>query len=214
MELHHIQARADGGVDSFDNCIPLCFDCHANVGHYNPEHPRGRRIRPEELRQHRDQWFRKVASTPAGVAEARDAELDRDVVFRLTTMLPRNENLSFVRQFDYGSTFRKDSHDQLWRFAHEFTGPEHEFIDADLEAFSQALRDVVLRFLRQMAHDTFEEVLGTREIPKDWRVDQRERFDKAQDALNSLAGEVCERYDDLLRLARRKLGVLPAPEQK
>ena len=31
MEIHHIKAKADGGEDSFENAIPLCFDCHAEV---------------------------------------------------------------------------------------------------------------------------------------------------------------------------------------
>ena len=33
---------ADGGDNSVDNCIPLCFNCHAEVKSYNPKHPKGR----------------------------------------------------------------------------------------------------------------------------------------------------------------------------
>ena len=32
IECHHIIPHADGGDDTFDNCIPLCFDCHSIVG--------------------------------------------------------------------------------------------------------------------------------------------------------------------------------------
>ena len=32
MTLHHIVQRADGGDDSFDNCIPLCLNCHEDMG--------------------------------------------------------------------------------------------------------------------------------------------------------------------------------------
>ncbi len=35
IELHHIVQKADGGTDTFENCIPLCFDCHAEVKAYN-----------------------------------------------------------------------------------------------------------------------------------------------------------------------------------
>lgn len=31
IELHHIVQRAEDGADTYDNCIPLCFDCHAEV---------------------------------------------------------------------------------------------------------------------------------------------------------------------------------------
>jgi hypothetical protein len=48
------------GDDSFENCIPFCFDCHAEVEHYNDQHPRGRKFSESELRKHRDTWFSKV----------------------------------------------------------------------------------------------------------------------------------------------------------
>jgi HNH endonuclease len=57
MEVHHIVPEVDGGDDSPENGIPLCLDCHANVEHYNAQHPRGNKFTPEELRKHRDQWF-------------------------------------------------------------------------------------------------------------------------------------------------------------
>jgi 5-methylcytosine-specific restriction endonuclease McrA len=49
IELHHISQKADGGDDSFENCIPLCFDCHADVGSYNAQHPKGRKYSKAEL---------------------------------------------------------------------------------------------------------------------------------------------------------------------
>lgn len=61
IEVHHIIQKADGGEDSFDNAVPLCFDCHAEAGHYNPHHPKGAKYSPSELRSHRDSWYRVVA---------------------------------------------------------------------------------------------------------------------------------------------------------
>lgn len=37
IEVHHIIQRADGGKDIFDNAIPLCFDCHSEIGSYTQE---------------------------------------------------------------------------------------------------------------------------------------------------------------------------------
>ncbi|MCW5211692.1 HNH endonuclease [Desulfobulbus sp. TB] len=62
MELHHISQRAKGGKDTLENCIPLCFNCHAEVGNYNTEHPKGRKFSPAELKKHRDAWFAQVKS--------------------------------------------------------------------------------------------------------------------------------------------------------
>lgn len=62
IEVHHIIQACKGGEDSFENAIPLCFDCHANAGHYNSKHPRGSKFSPEELRKHRDLWYKLVES--------------------------------------------------------------------------------------------------------------------------------------------------------
>lgn len=61
IEIHHIKPRAKGGADSFDNAIPLCFDCHAEVGQYNSEHPKGTKFSEAELKRHRDNWYKLYA---------------------------------------------------------------------------------------------------------------------------------------------------------
>ncbi|QCF25451.1 HNH endonuclease [Hydrocarboniclastica marina] len=60
IELHHIVMESKGGGSTFDNCVPLCFNCHAEAGHYNSEHPKGTKYSSAELRKHRDRWFQVV----------------------------------------------------------------------------------------------------------------------------------------------------------
>lgn len=60
MEVHHILPQAQGGKDTFENAIPLCFDCHANVEHYNPKHPKGNKFTEKELIKHRDNWYHQI----------------------------------------------------------------------------------------------------------------------------------------------------------
>lgn len=60
MELHHIRQKADGGDDTEDNCIPLCFDCHAKVKSYNPHHPKGLKYSERELKQRRNEVYEAV----------------------------------------------------------------------------------------------------------------------------------------------------------
>jgi len=64
MEIHHIVPKSQGGEDAEENGIPLCFDCHAEVGEYNREHPKGRQFTPSELRRHKEQWFAICARPP------------------------------------------------------------------------------------------------------------------------------------------------------
>lgn len=60
VEVHHIVPEAQGGSNDLDNAIVLCFDCHADAGHYNQDHPRGTKFSPEELRRARDRWHALV----------------------------------------------------------------------------------------------------------------------------------------------------------
>lgn len=64
MECHHILQVREGGDDSIDNCIPLCFDCHADVKAYNPLHPKGCAYTESELRRHRGNWFSFCSNNP------------------------------------------------------------------------------------------------------------------------------------------------------
>lgn len=57
MEVHHVEYKSKGGPDDIENGIPLCFECHAEVNHYNDAHPKGRKFTPEELLEHKKQWL-------------------------------------------------------------------------------------------------------------------------------------------------------------
>lgn len=76
MELHHIDHKADGGSDDIENAIPLCFECHAEVNHYNNTHPRGRKFTKEELISHKNQWLEICSKYPAALISApRDVDV-------------------------------------------------------------------------------------------------------------------------------------------
>lgn len=60
IELHHIKTKYQGGEDIVDNCIPLCFDCHADVGSYNSNHPKGKKYSEKELKMHREKLYEKM----------------------------------------------------------------------------------------------------------------------------------------------------------
>lgn len=70
MEIDHIEAAAADASGTVANAIPLCFECHAEVHHYNPQHPRGRRIHASELKAHRDQWLMSCRERPDMIVHA------------------------------------------------------------------------------------------------------------------------------------------------
>lgn len=107
IELHHIVPESKNGSDVFDNCIPLCFDCHAEVQHYNAQHPKGRKFSENELKQHRDLWYSKVAASGSLVASVEHRDMDRLTFSKIREMLPSDsDTIDFLKDTDLGKFFR------------------------------------------------------------------------------------------------------------
>jgi len=62
IEAAHIIDEAAGGSNDEENGIPLCFDCHQEMGAYRDSHPKGNKFRPDELRVRRDKVYELVES--------------------------------------------------------------------------------------------------------------------------------------------------------
>lgn len=56
IEIHHID---DSTNNDLDNGMPLCYDCHAKLHHYNDRYPMGTKFKPPELKIRRDQIYEK-----------------------------------------------------------------------------------------------------------------------------------------------------------
>ena len=84
IEIHHIHPRNQGGSDDLDNLIPLCFDCHQEVGSYNSAHPKGNKYSEEELKARRDDIYRKVSEGLLPIHEhTSDTSIPQDYERRL-----------------------------------------------------------------------------------------------------------------------------------
>ena len=70
METDHIVPNGEGGTDEIENAIPVCFECHAEIHSYNPDHPRGRKYTEGELRQHKNQWLKLCKRTPESLIKS------------------------------------------------------------------------------------------------------------------------------------------------
>lgn len=59
IEIAHINEE---GAPELENAIPLCYDCHAKIGHYRDEHPKGNKYQPDELISRREQVYEKFTN--------------------------------------------------------------------------------------------------------------------------------------------------------
>jgi hypothetical protein len=103
IEIDHLDPRAKSNDDSIENAIPVCFECHAEIHSYNDEHPRGRKFRPDELRQHRDQWLKLCVEKPEAMLSA---AWDRDVGPLQALMDELDFNKVVAKEQKHGALFQ------------------------------------------------------------------------------------------------------------
>jgi len=74
-EIAHIDPKRNDQ----ENAIPLCYDCHAKIGQYSREHPRGNRFKAEELVPRREQIYDQYTRHLVPITTARIVQEDRDL---------------------------------------------------------------------------------------------------------------------------------------
>ena len=118
-----------------ENCIPLCFDCHADMLAYDDNHPKGTKYRPDELRRHRDAWIQKVSSSTPSTYNDDSRKLDRKLFKNILAVLPWTGSMEFINQNNFaGFSFDTNALNDLTHFlARNEANPEWEFIDPTLE---------------------------------------------------------------------------------
>jgi hypothetical protein len=204
IELHHIIPVEQSGDDSLENCIPVCFDCHADIGHYNDKHPRGRKYSPGELRQHRDDWFARVTNTAPPASGSR--EIDRQLLARVWKLLGASGAHEFARDHDFGASFRASDAFPWFDLGHDLDRPETEFQDVELEKLRGNLLRSAKNFVSKIAEYTSPlaspKLQGFDSLFKSaYREEYRARAEK----LNEFSSVAAETYMVLIREGMRKL---------
>jgi HNH endonuclease len=207
MHCHHIVPVAKGGNDTAENCIPLCLNCHAEVEAYNDKHPLGNKFKAEELKQRRDVFYKAIKLGPAIQNGLGIIEADRVTFADIQKSLPSEGNIRFIRDFSFGYSFRDKNISELEHFFYERKGPEYEFLDEELEAQRKELLSKLGQFIKLSGTYLFrpKHDLDSLEVPDEWELSNRTLYFKALKDLGSAADLICEVYDALIRLARRKL---------
>lgn len=208
IELHHIEQESEGGDDTAENCIPVCFDCHGDMRSYDHKHPKGTKYTQAELKQHRDAWYARVAETPIARYTTQSADLDKATLLELKQLLPWERPIEFIKQQHFGGSFEKNELKPLYDFQSKCRDPSFEFLDAELEGLRASLVASIDKFLGAVAVSIFplEKKDDWLSVPKDWEITVPDTYFKAIKTLNSCADQIGPAYDTLIKTARRKLG--------
>lgn len=207
MECHHIDPAAKGGKNTFENCIPLCFDCHAEAGHYNEKHPKGTKFSPAELLGHRDRWFATIDKGVGPGAPGDYLELDRKLFVRLYGLLGGSKKMIHFRDHDYDNGYDVKVEYRLEDFSHAAGMPECEFFDAEMATaladFLTAISSYNNDFTNRVWYD------GDRaNIPPEWlygRKPQEKRFLEAVEVMNKASTKIWLSFAQFVKTARLRL---------
>jgi len=208
IEVHHIVHQKADGTDDFDNAIPLCFDCHADMTSYDFKHPKGNKYSESELKRLRDNWYKKVKGN-IGIADIHTVvETDKVVYKKLIKNLPWEGSISFIKTFNFnGYSFELKNLDDLYNFLNFCENPNYEFIDPDLEIQKITLKKAIIDFCSIIENNTFSTNSPYyNAVPDEWVDTQPERFEKTVKNLHSSSYKIVNLYSDFVRTAVRKLG--------
>jgi hypothetical protein len=210
MECHHIVPRSDGGEDSYENCIPLCFDCHAEVGHYNPEHPKGIKFTPEELRGHRDRWYKAIETGNFPGIPSNYNELDCNLFKKICDILGGSHSMTHFKDHDYAASFNPVIVERIWNLYNLVQFPETEFCDTQVAEIFSDLVSAVSAYIKNSSGRVYKDG-EIAHIPPEWESSDkkymRDKFDEAVEVMNKVAQDVWNAYVQFVKIGRVRLNL-------
>jgi hypothetical protein len=149
-----------------------------------------------------------ILAEPDTQADERRRERDRETLRRIREILPRNQANFFLRDHDFGGSWRISSMRQVSELARH-NDVEDRFLDGELEALRVELHEALAELDMLFATDSFRSDLdsewqdvGVR--PHGPEHPETELWLRRQRLLNEAASRAFEAYDALLDRAREK----------
>jgi hypothetical protein len=207
IEVHHIVPLASGGTNDISNAIPVCFDCHADIEHYNINHPKGTKYSENELKSHRDLWFEKVSKTYSRTLSETPSDIDIRIALEIHGHMEKHGSYNFLRDgsfwtgCDYNTTFN-----EITELDAKFLLPDMQFLDSDLEE-SRAIFATDLKQAVSLMGQTGELCFGNyRAKPmRDISDEAYTRMSFMSSQCDDANSEAAKSYDSLVDLFRRTL---------
>ena len=219
IALHHIKQKAHGGEDTFDNCIPLCLDCHEDMGKADPQHSTGKHYSEKELRMHRDNWYKRYSNEQSG-AIVPICDDDKKLFDRIKQCFS-GEIGHMLHYEDLRGIHKRYSFRELFSLEYELRSPLNEFINVELEKLRADLLDKISRFSSVYGQNTFgtDIDLPNYQVTHLWLYDNGyipvhkvteeeeqalyETYWNEAEALNDSASDLWNCYYEFLRQGRR-----------
>ena len=138
--------------------------------------------------------------------------LDKELLKKVKDeLLPSEGSISFIRTFNFaGWAFHNEYLKDLREFSYYIEKPEFEFINDELNRLLENLKINISKFLSIVGLNTWRLKslkIDANTVPPEWEDEQPDRFRKVVEEIHATAEKICENYDKLIKLGRRKLGI-------
>lgn len=135
--------------------------------------------------------------------------LDRQVFEKIRNeLLPQTGSISFLRHNNFaGFSFNNNIMDDLDNFENECQKSDFEFLNPALEKIKLELLSYVKHFIEQIDNHTFPTNYGRQTVPPEWELNQPERFREVVNNLDETKFQICNKYDELIKMGRRVLQI-------
>jgi hypothetical protein len=210
-EQHGQIAHLDGDRSNSaeDNLAFMCLKHHSLYDSTTRQH---KNYTIQEVKAARTKLYELVATgnhlSPATAQPYLQAEVDKKILRDILEMVPSNGSIHFLRDFNFaGFSFDRERLESLDVFLRKRDGPEHEFLDPDLEMARGKFRKELDTALEILALSTFVTERGFQSVPQDWEWENPKLFKDTVNEIHAAAKAAGSAYDELIRLARKKLAV-------
>jgi hypothetical protein len=205
-QIAHLDRNRNNPAE--DNLAFMCLDHHSLFDSKTSQH---KNYSISEVKAARTKLYEFVANrnhSPATAQPYLQAEADRKILRDIMEKVPSNGSIGFLRINNFaGFSFeRKQLHDIRF-FLNERNGPEHEFLDSELEIARKKFDKECEALMHVIALNTFYKHEGLYSVPEEWEWENPSRFRDTVDKIHTAAKAVCNAYDELVRFARKKLAV-------
>jgi hypothetical protein len=207
-QIAHLDSNRSNAAE--DNLAFMCLPHHSLFDSTTSQH---KNYTIPEVKAARAKLYELVAGgqhlTPVAAQPYLQNETDKKTLRDLMEMVPSGESISLLRSYDFGAAYRADAMDSISKFVTLCAGPEHEFLDAELEKKRRKFWVCCQGLLRVLGHRTFAMPPDgeLRAVPREWHFEKPLLFKSAVEEIHTASEAVCRAYDSLIRGARKKLAI-------
>lgn len=135
-------------------------------------------------------------------------KLDRKLFNRIRTeIFVDGFVIEVLKRQSFTSPFKLDDLKDLRKIEQEYTNPEFEFLNPELEEIKNKLVIRILEFETLLRTNTFQNRNGYQALSDEWKTSSPEVLIKVKNQIHETQNKICNHYDNLIRLGRRILKI-------